>query len=232
MTTHPEIVFVKGENSQFTKLEKLVTSNGYKVKCVEQPEQVLAILKSRKSAVIIADLSLNGKDALDLLKEIDANRLKQYCSVIILSDRKENYVEIAAINGGADDFMVKPVNKRVFLSRLNMWIRHHLSSRGFSSVKDPNDSIVLDHDRYLLISNGNEIILKPKEFRIVSLLASKPRKVFSRDEIKDLVWDASTKKVNNRTIDVHIRNLRVKIGEDCIKTYKGFGYSFEASIAN
>ena len=103
--------------------------------------------------------------------------------------------------------------------------------KAFKFSKD-GEGIILDHDRYMLLVQGDEILLQRKEFEIISLLASKPKKVFSRDEIKEMVWDEPNHLVRNRTIDVHIRNLRIKIGRHYIKTYKGIGYSFDTSLAS
>jgi two-component system alkaline phosphatase synthesis response regulator PhoP len=174
------------------------------------------------------DLVLDRKDAIDLLKEMEQNAIRRYTSVVILSERKENYVHITALNSGADDFLVKPVNKRVFASRLKSWLRKHASYQGLADFSKNGREVVLDEEKFVLVVKGNEVNLQRKEFEIISLLASKPKKVFSRDEIKEMVWGDSTH-VRNRTIDVHIRNLRIKIGRKYIKTYKGIGYSFDAA---
>ncbi|MGB6036171.1 MAG: response regulator transcription factor, partial [Cryomorphaceae bacterium] len=189
-------------------------------------------IQLRKPSLVIMDILLNGKDAIDLLKEMEQKSIRRYCSVVVLSDRRENYVEITALNSGAHDFMVKPVNKRVFVSRLRAWLRSHTLSRGAVNLSENGEDIILDRDRYILAAKGDEFLLQRKEFEIISLLASKPKKVFSRDEIKEMVWGDSNHLVRNRTIDVHIRNLRVKIGRGYIKTFKGVGYSFDTTLSN
>jgi len=127
---------------------------------------------------------------------------------------------------------VKPVNKRVFISRLHAWLRIRSASRGAVNQTNSSEEIIMDQERYTLVVKGNEVLLQRKEFEIISLLASKPKKVFSRDEIKELVWGEPSHGVRNRTIDVHIRNLRIKIGKEYIRTFKGVGYSFDSALAN
>jgi two-component system alkaline phosphatase synthesis response regulator PhoP len=232
MPSFTEVVCVRGKNSQFAQLSKLIESEQLKVECIDNADQVIATIQRRKPTLVIMDLLLEGKDAIDLLKEIEQKGLKRYCSVVVLSERSENYVEITALNSGADDFLVKPVNKRVFISRLRAWLRSHSASRGAVNVTENGEEIILDQERYMLVVKGNEVLLQRKEFEIISLLASKPKKVFSREEIKELVWGEPNHGVRNRTIDVHIRNLRIKIGKEYIKTFKGIGYSFDSALAN
>lgn len=226
MSSYTEVVCVKGTNSQFDQLIKVIENENVMVKCMERSEDVLPYLQRRRPALLLLDLVLDRKDAIDLLKEMEQNTIRRYTSVVILSERKENYVHITALNSGADDFLVKPVNKRVFASRLKSWLRKHAASQGLSDLSGNGREVVLDEEKFVLVVKGDEINLQRKEFEIISLLASKPKKVFSRDEIKELVWGDGTN-VRNRTIDVHIRNLRSKIGRKYIKTYKGIGYSFD-----
>lgn len=232
MPLYTEVVCVRGKNSQFSQLSRLIESERLKVVCIDHADQAISIIQRRKPALILMDLLLEGKDAMDLLKEIEQRGLSRYSSVVVLSDRSENYVEITALNSGADDFLVKPVNKRVFISRLHAWLRIRSASRGAVNQTNSSEEIIMDQERYTLMVKGNEVLLQRKEFEIISLLASKPKKVFSRDEIKELVWGEPSHGVRNRTIDVHIRNLRIKIGKEYIRTFKGVGYSFDSALAN
>ncbi len=232
MSSFAEVVCVVGKNSQFPQLSKLIESEHLTVRCIDNSDEVISTIQQRKPALVIMDLLLEGKDAIDLLKEMEQRGLRRYCSVVILSDRSENYVEITALNSGADDFLVKPVNKRVFVSRLRAWMRSHSTLRGAINIAKNGEEVILDRDRFTLVAKGEEFLLQRKEFEIISLLASKPKKVFSRDEIKELVWGDPNHLVRNRTIDVHIRNLRVKIGHGYIKTFKGVGYSFDTALSN
>jgi len=226
MSSFTEVVCVKGLNSQFDQLSKVIESANLSVKCIEKTDELIPYVQKRKPALILLDLMIDRKDAIDILKELEQIAIRRYSCVVVFSDRKENYVQITALNSGADDFMVKPVNKRVFASRLKAWLRKHAAHQGLSDYAGNGSEVVLDEEKFVLVVKGDEVSLQRKEFEIISLLASKPKKVFSREEIKELVWGDNTN-VRNRTIDVHIRNLRSKIGRKYIKTYKGIGYSFD-----
>jgi two-component system alkaline phosphatase synthesis response regulator PhoP len=227
MSSFTEVVCVKGTNSQFDQLISVIEAENLSVRCIEKVQEVIPYVEKRKPALILLDLILDRKDAIDLLKELEQVSIRRYSSVVVLSERKENYVHITALNSGADDFLVKPVNKRVFASRLRSWMRKHAAHQGLSAFSGNGGEVVLDEEKFVLVVKGNEISLQRKEFEIISLLASKPKKVFSREEIIELVWGEGSD-VRYRTIDVHIRNLRGKIGRKYIKTYKGIGYSFDS----
>jgi two-component system alkaline phosphatase synthesis response regulator PhoP len=229
MQANTEVICIRGKNSQFNQLTELIEREKLKVECLDNVDSAIQAINRKKPALVIMDLLLEGKDAIDLLKEMEQKGLKKKCSVVILSERKENYVEITALNSGADDFLVKPVNKRVFVSRLNAWLRNHAVTRDTLNLSENGEEVILDQEKYMLLLKGDEVLLQRKEFEIISLLASKPKKVFSREEIKEMVWGDPNHVVRNRTIDVHIRNLRIKIGRGFIKTYKGIGYSFDTS---
>lgn len=226
MSSFTEVLCVKGSNSQFDQLSKVIEGENLTLKCIETSDEVIPYVRKRKPALILLDLVIDKKDAIDILKELEQISIRRHSCVVVFSERKENYVHITALNSGADDFLVKPVNKRVFASRLKAWLRKHAAHQGLTDYSGNGSEVVLDEEKFVLVVKGEEINLQRKEFEIISLLASKPKKVFSRDEIKELVWGENTN-VRNRTIDVHIRNLRSKIGRKYIKTYKGIGYSFD-----
>lgn len=230
MSSFAEVICVIGKNSQFPQLSEWMKAEQLKVIHIDNADQVISTIQNRKPALVLMDLLLEGKDAIDLLKEMEQKSLRRYFTVVVISDRKENYVEITALNSGADDFLVKPVNKHVFISRLRAWLRSHLASRGTINITQSGDDLILDRDKHMIVVKGQEYVLQRKEFEIISLLASKPKKVFSREEMKELVWGESNHLVRNRTIDVHIRNLRIKIGKEYIKTFKGIGYSFDPAL--
>ena len=144
--------------------------------------------------------------------------------VVLLSNKKEEEKLISALEAGADDFIYEPVTHRVLFSRLKAILKR----KKWSSNKDYHGEFVIDKDRYLIFRNGAEYILPKKEFQILSLLNSKPEKVFTRDEIKNTLWE-NFEKVRGRTIDVHIRKIREKIGEDIITTVKGVGYRLDVA---
>ena len=137
--------------------------------------------------------------------------------------RGEDYSQVAGFDAGADDYITKPIKPKVLVSKVKALLRRFKEQEVDDTVKIGN--LVINRDEYKIILKGTEIILPRKEFELLSLLASKPGKVFKRDEILDKVWGSEVV-VGGRTIDVHIRKLREKIGDDCFKTVKGVGYKF------
>lgn len=228
MSKHAPVLMVKGHNSQFENLIKSVEKANLTVEMVSGFQSLFEKLGEFTPSIIMLDMQLEeDKDAIDVLQVLAQRGVSYDITVIVFGDEDQNYVHIAALNAGADDYIVKPMNKRVFGSKLNAWMRRQNKLVQDDSVTTEMGSFNLDREKYSLIVSNNEITLQRKEFEILSLLASRPRKVFSRKEIKEIVWgDANN--ARNRTIDVHITNLRAKIGNDYIRTYKGVGYSFNA----
>ena len=142
--------------------------------------------------------------------------------IAFLTARGEDYSQIAGFDAGADDYISKPVKPRVLVSRIKAMLRR----KGGGSIQfEEVDGVLIDRDKYLVKVNGEELNLPKKEFELLFLLASQPGNVFTRDQIMNKVWGSEII-VGDRTIDVHIRKLREKIGDLCFKTIKGVGYKF------
>ena len=134
---------------------------------------------------------------------------------------------MAGFDAGADDYITKPVKPKVLVSKIKALLRRAGGQDVQAETSLAAGDLVIDRDRYVVVNKGREIVLPRKEFELLSLLTSRPGRVFKRDEIMDTVWGNEVV-VGGRTIDVHIRKLREKIGEDYFKTIKGVGYKFEA----
>lgn len=175
----------------------------------------------------IIDIMMPKMDGVELCRQLRNRPELANMLIVFLTARDEDYSQIAALDVGGDDYITKPIRPRVFMSRINALLRR------FDRKDDPEvDQVIrvadlaIDRER-VSVTRGEEVIeLAKKEFELLSLLASKPGKVFTREEIFSKVWGADVI-VGNRTIDVHIRKLREKIGDDYIKTIKGIGYKFE-----
>jgi two-component system alkaline phosphatase synthesis response regulator PhoP len=227
MSPNQSVLIVSGQNSQFEELIPIMEKFNLDVFRLRYILDVREHLNSGTPNLILTDILIDNKDAIDLISDIHRIREDELASIVVFSERKEHYVEVTALNAGADDFLVKPVNKRVFESRLNAWLRHlEIRSNRQNKVRGRGD-VILDEEKFSAYVKNTEVLLQRKEFEIMSLLISKPKKVFSREEIKESVW-VDVQNVRNRTIDVHIRNLRSKIGSKYIKTYKGIGYSYDS----
>jgi len=170
-------------------------------------------------------------DGIAACEEIRRIPALQHTMIAFLTARGEDYSQIAGFEAGADDYITKPVRPKVLISRVKALLKRT------SGVGAPQPmaiesghtvtvgNLVIDKERYLIVQNGQEMVLPRKEFELLSLLVSKPGKVFTREEIYYSVWGDNVV-VGDRTIDVHIRKLREKIGNDHIKTLKGIGYKF------
>lgn len=163
-------------------------------------------------------------DGIETCREL--RQLPEFKNTIIafLTARDEDYSQIAGFEVGADDYITKPIKPRVFISRIRALLRRMETSDTQQRLKVGD--IEIDRERYMVVKAGTEIQLPRKEFELMSLLVSKPGRVFKREEILSKVWGNDTI-VGDRTIDVHIRKLREKIGEDYFKTIKGIGYKFD-----
>ncbi len=226
MSEFPAVILVEGSNSQFSKMMSVFEKAALSVKLVKHATDFQELLQTGMPSLVLMDLHLNGKDAIDVMLDLQRLDLRGDYMLVVVGEQSENYVEVAALNAGADDYLSKPMNKRIFASKVNAWMRRQAHLDKAMGRNSANETFNLDRERYSLIVRNQQVHLQRKEFEIISLLASRPRKVFSRKEIKELIWGASSK-ARNRTIDVHITNLRSKIGPEFIKTYKGVGYSFE-----
>ena len=165
---------------------------------------------------------MSGIEACTEIKQIDELR---ETIIIFLSARNEDYTQISAYDAGADDYISKPIQPKILLKKISNIAKKINSNKNLPNVIDLG-SILINREEYLVFKNKNEIILPRKEFELLFLLASKPEKVFTRDQIMNKVWGTLVV-VGDRTIDVHIRKLREKIGDNFIKTVKGVGYKLK-----
>lgn len=178
--------------------------------------------------IVILDVMMPEMDGIEVCEQLRANPRTANLRVCFLTARSEDYSQIAGFEAGADDFVSKPIKPRVLISRINAILRRGTSDNVNKGTSTKRNIITIDRERYLVLKNGVEIQLPRKEFELISLLVSKPEKVFERDVIMDTVWGDDVI-VGNRTIDVHIRKLREKLGEECIQTVKGVGYKYSES---
>jgi len=177
-----------------------------------------------KPDLILLDVMMPGMDGIETCEQMrNSNELKNVI-IAFLTARNEDYSQIAGFEAGADDYISKPIKPKVLVSRIKALLKR--SASGGEMVAEPEiRSVIIDRERYLVIKDGEEISLPRKEFELLNLLASKPGRVFTREEIFDNVWGNDII-VGDRTIDVHVRKLREKLGDQHIQTIKGIGYKF------
>jgi two-component system alkaline phosphatase synthesis response regulator PhoP len=175
--------------------------------------------------LIVLDLMMPKMDGISTCKELRSMEEFKNTLITFLTARDEDYSQIAGFEVGADDYITKPIKPKVLVSRIKGLMRRLESSQAPTILKVGD--IQIDNERYSVTVGTEEMTLPRKEFELLSLLVSKPGRVFKREEILSRIWGSETI-VGDRTIDVHIRKLREKIGEDYFKTIKGIGYKFEA----
>lgn len=201
-----------------------LSNEGYQVSTAENGAEGVKKALKEKPHLIILDVMMPEMDGIEACEQIRKHSELDSCVITFLTARGEDYSQVAGFEAGADDYITKPIKPKVLVSKVKALLRRF-------KQPDKQEDIVkighltIDRDEYKIILRGNEIILPKKEFELLSLLTSKPNKVFKRDEILDRVWGNEVV-VGGRTIDVHIRKLREKIGDKSFKTVKGVGYKF------
>ncbi len=204
---------------------------GYKVYTAQNGAEAIKVAEKTLPDLIILDVMMPEMDGIAACEEIRRIPALQHTIIAFLTARGEDYSQIAGFEAGADDYITKPIRPKVLVSRVKALLKR-TSTVGTAPVVVIESghtvtigNLVIDKERYLILKDGEEMILPRKEFELLSLLVSKPGKVFTREEIYYSVWGDNVV-VGDRTIDVHIRKLREKIGNDQIKTLKGIGYKF------
>ncbi len=200
---------------------------GFDVSTANNGEEGLKQAKKLIPHLILLDVMMPGMDGIETCDQIRNSPGLENTLIAFLTARGEDYSQVAGFDAGADDYITKPIKPKVLVSRLKALLRRHGSthSEAQSNIQDFG-KITIDLDKYQVSYKDKKLDLPRKEFELLTLLSSQPGKVFHRNEILDKIWGNDVV-VGGRTIDVHIRKLREKIGEKYIKTVKGVGYKFE-----
>jgi two-component system alkaline phosphatase synthesis response regulator PhoP len=223
--TH-KILLVDDEPDILDFLSYNLKKEGYTVFTANNGVEAIEKAKKELPHLIVLDIMMPEMDGIETCRQIREISALDNSVITFLTARNEEYTQISGFDVGADDFITKPIKPRVFLSRVKALLRRYKSDKPVASVIVDLGDIKIDNEKHMVYKNGVAIELPKKEFNLLSLLSSKPGKVFKRENILDLVWGDEVV-VGDRTIDVHIRKLREKLGEDYIKTVKGVGYKFE-----
>ena len=220
-----KILLVDDETDVLDFMKYNLEKEGFWVYTAKDGLEAIQVAKKVTPHIIILDLMMPKLDGIETCRELRS--MPEFKNVIIsfLTARDEDYSQIAGFEVGADDYITKPIKPRVFISRIRALLRRLENNDAVTKIKVGD--IEIDRERYMVIKSGQEIQLPRKEFELLSLLVSKPGRVYKREEILSKVWGNETI-VGDRTIDVHIRKLREKIGDDYFKTIKGIGYKFDA----
>jgi len=223
-----KILLVDDEPDILEILSYNLSAEGYTVSTASNGVEAVKKAKKHQPHLIIMDVMMPEMDGIEACEKIRTLPELKNTIITFLTARGEDYSQVAGFEAGADDYITKPIKPKVLVSKIKALLRrlNDAASEVNSEVMSIGD-LTIDREAYKIISKGVEIVLPRKEFELLSLLASKPGKVFKRDEILDKVWGNEVV-VGGRTIDVHIRKLREKIGDDSFKTIKGVGYKFQS----
>ncbi|GAB4253164.1 MAG: response regulator transcription factor [Vicingaceae bacterium] len=221
----PKILLVDDEEDILEFIGYNLKKEGYDVYLTQSSSEALKLASEIIPDLILLDVMMPEMDGIETCTELRKNPKLNQTLIAILSARNEDYSQVAGLDAGADDYITKPIKPRLLISRVKAILRRKPNTSEDADKESVVGNIVLNRESYTIINKGEEFNLPKKEFELLSLLMSKPGKVFTRDAILEKIWGGDVI-VGDRTIDVHIRKLREKVGSETIKTIKGVGYKF------
>ncbi len=221
------ILLVDDEPDVLEFLGYNLEKEGYEIHTASNGKDAIKLAREILPHLIILDVMMPEMDGIETCHEIKSIDKLANSIIIFLTARGEDYSQIAGFDAGADDYVTKPIKPKVLTSRISALLRRYKEDEKAIQEKVTLRDFIIDKERFLVIKDGKEIALPKKEFELLLVLTSKPNKVFSREEIFAKVWGNNVI-VGDRTIDVHVRKIREKIGINNIKTVKGVGYKFDA----
>lgn len=224
-----KILLVDDEVDILEFLSYNLRNEGFHIRTASNGREAVRITEEFRPDLVLMDVMMPEMDGLAACREIRSTKKVENTLVAFLTARGEDYSQIAGFEAGGDDYITKPIKPRVLISRVKALLKRRSerieNGESGTESKIVSGDLVIDKERYLVVKKGKEISLPRKEFELLSLLISKPEKVFTREEIFDRVWGNNIV-VGDRTIDVHIRKLREKLGNKYIHTVKGIGYKY------
>ncbi|MCB0379611.1 MAG: response regulator transcription factor [Flavobacteriales bacterium] len=218
-----KILLVDDESDILEFVSYNLTKEGFQVLTCSNGKEAIKIAQQENPDLIILDVMMPEMDGIETCHELRSIDKLKDTLIIFLSARGEDYSQVAGFDAGADDYVSKPIKPRLLVSRVKAILRR---KGGKAEEEEVHGNIKINREKYLVYKENEEFSLPKKEFELLALLFSKPGKVFTREVILETVWGGEVI-VGDRTIDVHIRKLREKLGDELIKTIKGVGYKFE-----
>ena len=223
MSSVKKILIADDEPDILEIIQFNLMAEGYEVITAKNGDEAIEQAKKHLPDLIILAVMMPGKNGMDTCHILRMQPAFKETLIIFLSALSDEGTEIRGLESGADDYLTKPIRPKILVTKVNALFRR--------LNKEDNDlgkhgDLIINREKYIVTHKGDDIILARKEFELLDLLASKPGKVFLRNEILNQVWGTEVI-VGDRTIDVHIRKIRQKLNLDCITTVKGVGYKFE-----
>ena len=225
-----KILAIDDEKDILLLLKYNLEQEGYTVKTVESGVEALKVAEKFSPQLILLDIMMPKLDGVETCIKLRSIESLSNVYVIFLTAREEEYSEVAAFDAGADDYITKPIKPRALISRINSFFKRRFNSKDSGLIQEI-ETLKMDKNSYATILEGKKIYLPKKEFDLLFFLMKNSSRVYSRDSLLRNVWGSGVHVVA-RTVDVHIRKLREKIGENFIKTIKGVGYKFEVLTKN
>lgn len=224
-----KVLVADDDNDILELMEYNLSKEGFKVFLAKDGKEALEVAEAEIPELIILDVMMPHWDGVQVCEKLRGNTKFENSLIVFLTARAEDFTQIACYESGGDDYIVKPIKPKVLVSRIKAILRRQ-DVRSGASISNTIvlGDIELDIEQHSVTKAGENVNLPKKEFELLSLLVSRPGKLFSRDEIFNKVWGVDTV-IGDRTIDVHIRKLREKLGHEYIKTVKGVGYKIEAT---
>ena len=226
MKKNTKILVVDDEQDILELIRHSLNKEGYEVYVAANGQQGVDKARKVKPHLILMDVMMPVMDGMEACRQLKEDPETSEIAIIFLTARSEEFAELAGFEAGADDYISKPIRSRVLLSRIKAILRRQSAPTEEEIAKMKFDNLVIDRERFVVEYNGKVIQFPRKEFELLSFLATKPGRVFSRDEILENVWGNEVLVVD-RTIDVHVRKIREKLEDNYIFTVKGVGYKFE-----
>lgn len=218
------ILIIDDEDDIRDILSYNLQKEGFKVFQAATGKEGIEMAIAQQPDLVLLDVMMPEMDGIEVCQNLRENPRTKEIRICFLTARNEDYSQIAGLDAGADDYVAKPVKPKVLASRIKAILRRK-GNGGQDGEAKPKSDLIIDREKYIVLKKGEPIHLPRKEFELLALLASKPGKVYERDIILETIWGSGIV-VGDRTIDVHIRKLREKIGDKYIKTVKGVGYKF------
>jgi len=222
-----KILLVDDESDILEFLSYTLNKEGYQVLTAKNGHEAISIARSENPHLVLLDIMMPEMDGIETCKEIREISSLKDVPIAFLTARSEDYTQIAGFNAGADDYILKPIRPKILLSRIIALLRRNKMEVVQQEQISSPAGLSIDKEKYLVTKNGFAIYLRRREFELLSFLASKPGKVFTRDEILLRVWGSGIL-VSGRTVDVHMNQLRGKVGDQYFMTIKGVGYKYVA----
>lgn len=222
-----KILIVDDEQDILELIRHALNKEGYEVHIAVNGQQAIEKTAKVLPDLILMDVMMPVMDGMEACRQLKEDPATQQIPIIFLTARSEEFAELAGFEAGADDYIAKPIRTRVLTSRIKAILRRNTGTVETPQIKLEFGDLIIDRERFMVVYQGNSLQFPRKEFELLSFLASKPGRVFSRDEILENVWGNEVLVVD-RTIDVHVRKIREKLEDRFIFTVKGVGYKFEA----